>query len=87
MNVPAFTGRDTWRGHDVWTPDFATRDRLAAELFSGRMPASLARSLVRGSGARFLLADCDQRADLHTQLGSVVTSVHRFGCVTVYGVD
>jgi len=87
MTVPAFTGRDTWRGHDVWTPAFATRDRLATELFSGRMPVSGARSLVRDSGARFLLAGCDQRADLAPELGSIITSVRRFGCVTVYGVS
>jgi hypothetical protein len=87
MAVPAFTGRNSWRGHDVWTPAFATRDLLANALLSGGMPAATARALVAHSGARYLLADCSQQLDLRPLLGAIVTAVHRFGCVTVYDVE
>ncbi len=87
MAVPAFTGRATWVGHKVWTPDYAQRLEQANALLSGRLAPAQARSLVRASGAAWVLADCSERADIGTLLGSIVSGVRRFGCVTVYLVS
>jgi hypothetical protein len=84
MAVPARTGRSTWIGHFAWTPDYAARHDQAEALFSGRMPAGAAVALVRATGARFLLSDCDRRVDLAPSLGSLRPVVRRFGCATVY---
>jgi hypothetical protein len=86
MAVPAFTGRATWVGHKVWTPGYAQRLRQANALLSGRLGPAEARALVRSSGAAFVLADCSERADIGPLLGSLVTAVHSFGCVTVYSI-
>lgn len=86
MAVPAFTGRGTWVGHKVWTPDYAQRVKQAKALLSGRLRREPARSLVRASGADYLLSDCSERADMQKLLGPMVSGVHRFGCVRVYAL-
>jgi len=80
--VPAYTGRETWVGAGSWTPDLARRTAEAEALFSGRLAPDRARALIRRSGARFLLADCQGRADLR-RLG---LPARRYGCATVYRV-
>lgn len=86
MSVPAHAGRGTWVGHFAWTPDFHSRDDRAEALFAGRMPPADARALVRATGARFLLADCDHPGDLRPLLAPLHPRVRRFGCATVYEV-
>lgn len=82
--VPVETGRRTWAGSFSWTPDYYLRTALASALFDGRLGGSRERSLIRGTGARFLLSDCRAQADLSERLGALLASVHRFGCATVY---
>ncbi|MCA1683170.1 MAG: hypothetical protein LC685_04175 [Actinobacteria bacterium] len=82
--VPAFSGRSTWVGHPLWTPDFAGRRAQADALFGGRLAARPARGLVLGTHARFVLADCRSRANLGALLGPLVASTRRFGCAVLY---
>jgi hypothetical protein len=83
--VPGWTGRATYVGHCIWSqPDCAGRIERTDRLLGGRMSAAGARAFVRGSEARFVLADCAENADLTRALGSLLASVRRFGCATVY---
>jgi hypothetical protein len=84
QTIPAETDRKTWIGAYSWTPDFFHRLVVSNQLFSGTLSPSAAEDLVRSSGARFLLSDCFNRADLSTTLSDLITSVHHFGCATVY---
>jgi len=51
------------------------------------MAAPAARSLVRASGARFVLSDCQVTGNLATALAPIALSVRRFGCAAVYEID
>jgi hypothetical protein len=82
--VPALTGRSTYIGDSFWTPGFASRLAITDSLFEGRMPANAARRFVRSTGARFVLVDCGSRQDLDVSLASLIGSVRRFGCASVY---
>ena len=82
--VPAFSGRRTYVGHYTWTPDYEVRVARAGDLFGGRLSPGEGRQLVDDARARFLLAGCDDRADMRPTLGDRLVSVRRFGCVTVY---
>jgi hypothetical protein len=84
--VPAQTGHDTWVGHFAWTPDFEERRRRADDLFAGRLSPADSRRLVASIRPRYLLADCQDRADLQRLLGPMVTRTERFGCARVYEV-
>ncbi len=84
--VPAETGRRTWVGIYSWTPDYEYRVAAANDLFAGRLGSAGARNLVEGSGTRFLLSDCHHNVDLVPQLGSLLRSDRKFGCVTVYSL-
>jgi hypothetical protein len=82
--VPAITGRHTWVGNFYYTPDFADRAALADRLFSGQLTPAAARALVRSSGARYVLADCQGRgSELAAQLGPLVSGDRRFGCARI----
>ena len=82
--VPAFTGRRSWLGHDTWTPGNRDRAALAERLFTGELPPPEARALVRRTGARFLVADCEGRPSLEAALRPLLARMRRFGCATVY---
>jgi hypothetical protein len=84
MTVPAFTGRSTWVGHYVWTPQFSIRVSAAEGLFNGALPPASARRLVLSSGAAYLLTDCETRFDPTPELRGLIASTHRFGCAAVY---
>jgi len=84
--IPSQTGRAVWVGHEFWSRDYNGRLALADGLFDGLLPPAEARALVRVSGARLLVSSCAENADLAPALGSLVASVHRFGCATVYVV-
>jgi hypothetical protein len=84
--VPAYTQRETWVGAGSWTPDFDARVQTAERLFSGRMPRAEAEALVRSSGARYLLSDCQGRADVTALLERVTAPPRRFGCATLWEV-
>jgi hypothetical protein len=84
--VPAETGRNTWVGIYSWTPDYAKRVNRANQLFSGELDSQSSIDLVRSSGVRFLLADCQHQSDLRAKLGPLLQSERRLGCATVYTV-
>ncbi|MGB0094317.1 MAG: hypothetical protein WBP81_17530 [Solirubrobacteraceae bacterium] len=85
--VPGKTGRHTYVGDCLWSePDCVGRTNSTRNLFNGAMSPHVARSFVVGSSARFLLADCQSKADLVRLLGPTITSVRRFGCAAVYRV-
>lgn len=82
--VPAITGRHTWVGNFYYTPDYAQRATLADALLSGRMPPAAARAIVRTSGARYVLVDCQSRgAQLSAVLAPMLSASRRFGCARV----
>jgi hypothetical protein len=83
--VPARTGRHTRLGDCLWSvPHCLPLSRATDMLFRGTMSRAQARTFVRRSGARFLLASCQPHANLQRLLGSTAIAVHRFGCVDVY---
>jgi hypothetical protein len=85
--LPAYTGREVWIGPGSWTPDRERRDRVAEDLFSGRLTPAEAQALVRESGARFVFADCNGRRDITPLIAPVVTGPpRRFGCARVWTV-
>jgi hypothetical protein len=86
--VPGATGRRTFVGDCLWSqPDCTPRAQVAQKLFDGTLSPLAARALVLGTRARFVLADCESTADLARILGSIIRSVHSFGCASVYEVD
>jgi hypothetical protein len=60
------------------------RTNFAQALADGTLPVDQARSFVRLTGARFVLTDCQDPADLTRTLAPLLQSVHRFGCAAVY---
>lgn len=78
--VPVFTSRKTWVGHPSWTPSFTQRALVAEDVLAGRTHD--AGRVVRATGARFVVADCDHRRDLRPLLKPA--GVTRVGCATVY---
>jgi hypothetical protein len=86
--LPGRTGRRTYVGNCLWSePDCAGRATNSRALFNGLLAPAAARSFVRDSGARFLLADCTTRADMRKLLGTLIRSAHGFGCAAVYEVE
>jgi hypothetical protein len=86
LMVPYKTGRRTYVGQISWTPDFRKREAAAERLFDGELDRAAAARLVERSNARFLFADCLERADLEPVLKPYLASVRRFGCASVYEV-
>lgn len=84
--IPAETGRRTWVGTQSWTPDYFERVPTVEHLFDGAMKPSAAIAFVRSTGARFLIVDCQHRANLATVLRPILDDVRRFGCATVLHV-
>jgi hypothetical protein len=82
--VPAQTGRAVWVGDGYWSRDYPGRSRQANRLFSGRMSDAAARRFVTSTGASVLVGDCTHHADLVNALGTLLRSVQRFGCASVY---
>lgn len=85
--VPARTGRQTWVGAFSWTPDVFVRRVLAAQLLRGALPPARAASLIRSSGAAFVLASCRSGTRPPRLPASAVLPPVRFGdCAAVYPV-
>jgi hypothetical protein len=85
--VPGKTGRRTLVGDCLWSePHCYERGKTAQALFDGTLRPSVARRFVRRTGARFVLADCQSKANLTNTLASLVVSVRRFGCASVYEI-
>jgi hypothetical protein len=82
--VPGYTGRQTFAGHESWTPDPVVRFTLADRLIAQPTNPATARRFVAATGARFVLADCDANPSLAKTLAPITASTHRFGCATVY---
>ncbi|MDQ6806770.1 MAG: hypothetical protein M3065_17830 [Actinomycetota bacterium] len=86
--VPAQTGRRTFVGNCYWSqPNCPQRAEITAQLFQGSLAPRVARAFVVSSHARFVLSDCQTRANMVRLLGPIIRSVHRFGCASVYAVD
>jgi len=84
QTVPAETGRQSWVGIFSWTPNYAQRVAFADALFSGMLSSTKAEALIRTSGARFLLADCQHRNARVAVPRADLVSIHHFGCATVF---
>jgi hypothetical protein len=84
--IPSQTGRRVWVGHQFWSIDYGVRSPYADALFDGRLTPATARELVRLSGAKLLVSSCEADANLGPMLGTLISSIHRFGCSTVYEV-
>jgi hypothetical protein len=84
--VPARTGRSTWVGNLFWTHDFFARAIATHELFKGLSPRATVM-MVRATGARFVLADCQPHADLAPRLARILVARHSFGCAKVFEVQ
>jgi hypothetical protein len=82
--VPGLTGRHTFVGNFYYSPDFPRREAITDQLFLGGLAPQAARNVAQSSGARFLLADCRTSVALQGALSPIVSSVHRFGCASVY---
>jgi hypothetical protein len=86
--VPGRTGRHTYVGNCLWSePNCYGKSATSQALFNGQLTPSAARSFVRASGARFVLADCSTRVDMRKLLGPLIRSAHGFGCAAVYEVS
>jgi hypothetical protein len=88
-SVPGMTGRhvydsDDWR----WSqPNAFQRAHTARRLLAGELSPAAARHFVLQSGARFVLQNCGSQADLERTLRPIISSVHRFGCATLFRVS
>ncbi len=86
--IPGATGRRTFVGDCLWSqPDCIPRAQVVQDLFDGLIAPAAARSLVRVSGARFVLSDCQVTGNLAAALAPITVSVRRFGCADVYEID
>ena len=84
----AETGRRTFVGDCLWSePGCLARAGATQQLFNGLLRAAAAQTLVRQTGARFVLADCKTKADMRKLLRPMTRSVHSFGCAAVYELD
>ncbi len=85
LAVPEFTDRRVFVGHAYWEP--AGRLLQAATFFApGSSRERSGRSILRASGARFVIGDCTAPASLGADLVPLARPVARFGCVSVYAV-
>ena len=104
--LPWQTGRQTWVGHETWTPRFQSRSQFMEVLLGGALPywnpPGDPAAFASWTGATWLIDDCfhSHNRKLHiaavkkhdhvnldelsTQLKSVTSTTHRFGCATVY---
>ncbi len=85
--VPPWTGRASWIGHQSWTPDFGERATAMAALNDGKLSEKNTRTLVKESGARFVLLGCDHSRRADSVLRRISEADRRFGCASVYQVD
>jgi hypothetical protein len=85
LEVPAFTGREVWDGHQIWTPD-PTRPQQVAALYGGSLSGPQSVALVQRSTVRFVIADCASSTALRAKLAPITASIRAFGCVLVIEV-
>jgi hypothetical protein len=83
--VPAFSGKPTWVGHPLWTPDFSQRAATAQAIVEGRLPGAVTRRSLLLSGATYVLAGCGS-PNLGRLLTPILRGSIRFGCDQVYVV-
>ncbi|HWF53789.1 MAG TPA: hypothetical protein VG223_04145, partial [Solirubrobacteraceae bacterium] len=88
VTVPGRTGRQTYIGDCLWSePNCSRRSQITNQLFFGQLRPWVARQFVAGTGARFVLADCETASRVGHELKSIVHDVRHFGCATVSEVD
>lgn len=60
--VPWITGRQTWVGHETWTPRFQSRSQFMEVLLGGALPywnpPANPADFARSTGAAYLIDDC-----------------------------
>lgn len=81
--IPGETGRRTYVGDNRWSSHYVTRADASWSLLHGWMKPKEARAFVTSTGARFVLGDCRSQSLVST-LGATISSVHHFGCETLY---
>jgi hypothetical protein len=87
VRVPGETGRRTYLGDSYWSqPDWPSRVKMTHALLRAQLRAGPARAFVLRTGAGFVLADCSAHTDLRILLAPIISSVHRFGCASVYTI-
>jgi hypothetical protein len=87
--VPFETGRHTYIGDCYWSlPDCSSRNKNSwLVVHWGRLWAPVASAFVNSTGARFVVKDCKGRDHIWKELRTVIVSVHRFGCASVYELE
>jgi hypothetical protein len=89
--IPGTTGRRTYVGDCLWSqPACHSREGDVLSLFEGPTTPAAAQRFVAylvSRNARFLLEDCESKADLDKLIAPLIVSVHRFGCAKVYEVS
>lgn len=87
--VPGETGRrvyssDDWR----WSqPHPFARATAARQLIYGKLSPAAAQKFVLSTGARFVLVNCRSHTNLEPALRPIISSVHRFGCASLYRIS
>ena len=84
--IPGITGRQAFVGDCLWSePNCSPRETMVEALLHAELSSTQARRFVADSGARFLLAGCeDATTDPRRQLGALVVSERHFGCATLW---
>jgi hypothetical protein len=85
LSVPPFTGRQTYAGHVQWQP--AANVALTNSFFDPGLSdpsGAVRRAILRRTGARFVVGDCNAPAALTRDIAPIARPVRRFGCLTVY---
>ena len=81
--VPWRTGRNSWLGHESWTPKFIHRSVVAAMIFGDAGPR-FQLDATQATGAKFVVSDCTQAgAAIVRLLAHADNAQQQFGCATV----
>lgn len=84
LEIPAFTDRPVWDGHQAWTPDYLERAVQANQLFAGQMTNSAALRFTLSTHVRWVLVDCSpQSRRVIGELAPIVASERPAGCAEV----
>ena len=81
LAVPAYTGRQAWAGHYLWTL-WPGRGPTADAFFAGTPGGDQARVFAQKIGVRFVVAPCGSNPGVVASLAPITREARRFGCVT-----
>jgi len=86
--VPERADRRTFVGNCLWSePNCLSKAYAVQQLFNGVLSPAAARGFVQGTGARFLLIDCETATNLYRELAPLIVSTRTFGCARIYELD